>query len=234
MAKTSVVDSTLNFSYFWTNSDETLIPVLHGRHLVGGLSYNKNGYTASVEAYHKITDGITRFFNGTQFLSRGFYEGEGRSYGIDLFLKKEYKKHMAWISYSYSKADEHFPFYIRDYYLPAPHQQTHELKLAGIINLNSFYLSANYVYGSGFERYDVETEEGTWLNQEYKRFDAAVVHKFKPGKVKAEAGISVLNVFDNDNIKYSNLRRATVDEISLDIYAEAVPFTPALFLMMKF
>ena len=235
MAKTSVVDSTLNFSYFWINSDNKSIPVLHGRHLVSGLSYNKNGFTISVEAYHKTTDGINRFFNGTKLLSRGFYVGEGRSYGLDIFLKKEYKKHMGWISYSYGKAEEHFPFFIREYYRPAPHQQTHELKLAGIVNLNSFYFSANYVYGSGFERFNFETEDGTLLSREYKRLDAAVVYKFKPGKVNAEAGISVLNVFDNDNIKYANLRRTTVDEINLvDIYAEAVPFTPTLFLMIKF
>ena len=235
MAKTSVVDSLYNFTYFWTNSNNESIPVLQARHLVGGLSYNKNGFTASFEGYHKKTNGLTRFFNGTRFISRGFYEGEGRSYGLDVYLKKEYKKHMGWISYSWSKADEHFPFFVRNYWNPAPHQQTHELKAAAIVNLNRFYVSANYVYGSGFERFEFETTDGNWLNREYKRLDAAVVYKFRPGKIKAEAGISVLNVFDADNIKYSNLRRASVDEINLvGIYAEAVPFTPAVFLMLKF
>ena len=39
---------------------------------------------------------------------------------------------------------------------------------------------------------------------------------------------------DYDNLKYSNLRRTTVDEISLvGIYADAVPFTPALFLNIE-
>ena len=88
MAKTSLVDSIFNYSYFWTNSDNESIPVLSGRHLVGGLSYTKNGFIFSAEAYHKTTSGITRFFNGTQILSRGFYQGEGRSYGLDFFLKK--------------------------------------------------------------------------------------------------------------------------------------------------
>ena len=235
MAKTSVVDSLFNFTYFWTNSDGESIPVLHGRHLVGGLSYNKNGFNFSLEGYHKKTSGLTRFFNGTRFISRGFYEGEGRSYGLDVYLKKEYKKHMAWVSYSWSKTEEHFPFFVRNYWNPAPHQQTHEMKAAAIINLNRFYVSSNYVYGSGFERFNIDTENGTLLNREYSRLDAAVVYKFRPGKVKAEAGISVLNVFDTDNIKYSNLRRASVDDINLvGIYAEAVPFTPAVFLMLKF
>jgi hypothetical protein len=167
-------------------------------------------------------------------LERGFYEGNAKSYGLDLYIKKEYKKHMAWVSYTLSKTEEHFPFYVKDYYKLAPHHQTHELKLAAIFNLKSFYFSANYVYGSGFERYNFETEDGTELNQDYKRLDAALVYRFRPGKVKAEVGVSILNVLDADNIKYSNLRRATVDEISLvSIYAEAVPFTPALFFKIE-
>ena len=52
--------------------------------------------------------------------------------------------------------------------------------------------------------------------------------------VWSEVGISVLNVLNTNNIKYSNLRRATVDEINLvGIYAEAVPFTPAVFLKIE-
>lgn len=234
IAKTSVVDSAYNFAYFWTNADEENIPVLNAQHFVGGLSYNKNGFTFSSEGYYKTTEGITRFFNGNRSLERGFYEGNARSYGLDFYLKKEYKRHLAWISYTLSKTEEHFPFYIKEYYKLAPHHQTHELKLAAIVNLNSFYISANYVYGSGFERYNFETEDGLKLNQDYKRLDASVVYKLRPGKVKAEIGLSVLNVLDTDNIKYSNLRRATVDEVSLvGIYAEAIPFTPAVFLKVE-
>ncbi len=233
MFKTSVVDSLQNFSYFWTNSNGQNIPVLHGRHLVGGFSYNKNGFTFNIEGYHKTTTGITRFFNGSQ--PGGFYTGKARSFGVDVFLKKEYKRHMGWISYSYNKTDEHFPFFVRNYWNPAPQQLTHELKMAAIVNLRAFYVSANYVYGSGFEFFNLATADGTALAQPYKRMDAAVVYRFRPGKVNAEAGISILNVFDCENLKYSNLRRESVDEINLvDIYTEAVPFTPALFFMLKF
>lgn len=234
MAKTSLVDSALNYSYFWTNANGEEIPVLSAQHFVGGLSFNKNGFTASAEGYYKTTDGITRWFNGNRLLDRGFYKGDARSYGLDLYLKKEYKRHVAWVSYTLSQTEEHFPFYVRDIYKPAPHHQKHEVKFAGIINLKSFYLSANYVYGSGFERFNVETDDGTMLNQDYKRLDAALVYRFRPGRIKAEAGLSVLNVLDTENIKYSNLRRATVDDVSLvGIYAEAVPFTPTLFLKIE-
>ncbi len=235
MSKTSIVDSLLNFAYFWTNSDGENIPVLHAQHLVGGLSYFKNGFCVSAEVYHKITDGLTRFYNGSKRFPQGFFTGDARTDGMDIFIRKEYKRHVAWISYTLSQTKEHYPFYGPGVYKPAPQNQTHEIKAAGIFNIKSFYLSADYVYGSGFERYDFENNENVYLGKAYNRLDAALVYKFRPGKVKAELGLSVLNVLNTDNIKYSNLRNATVDDISLvGIYVDAVPFTPALFLKIKF
>lgn len=234
-SKTSIVDSSFNYAWFWTNSDEDRISVLHAQHLVGGLSYNKNGFTYSAEVFHKTTKGLTRFYNGSKRFPQGFFTGDARASGLDIFIKKEYKKHMAWISYTLSNTKEHYPFYGANVYRPAPQNQTHELKVAGIFNLKSVYLSANYVYGSGFERFDFERNEKLNLSKEYNRVDAAVVYKFRPGKVKAELGLSVLNVLNTDNIKYSGLRNTTVDDISLvGIYVDAVPFTPAVFFNVEF
>lgn len=234
MSKTIIVDSTLNLAKVWINANGDNIAVLDSEHLVGGVSVNKGGFSFNGEVYYKTTDGITRYFRGNNRVEEGFYKGNARTYGIDLYFKQEYKRHMAWVSYTYSNSEEHFPYYIREPYRPSPHHQKHEVKVAGIANYKSFYLSANYIYGSGFERYNIETEEGLELDQPYKRLDASLVYKFKPGKVKAEAGISVLNVFDTENIKFSNLSVNTVDDISLvGVYSNAVPFTPAVFLKIE-
>jgi hypothetical protein len=235
MSKTSIVDSSFNYSFFWVNSDVVNIPVLNAQHWVGGISYNKNGLTLSAEVYHKTTSGLTRFYNGSKRFAKGFYIGDAIGTGLDVFIKKEYKQHMAWISYTLSETKEHFPFYAINEYKPAPHHQKHEVKFAGVVNIKSFWLSADYVYGSGFERYNFETREGLELDKSYNRLDASLVYRFRPGKVKSELGLSVLNVFDTDNIKYSNLRSSTIDDISLvSIYADAVPFTPALFFKIEF
>lgn len=76
MSKTSIVDSSFNYTYFWTNSDEVNIPVLHAKHWVGGISYFKNGLTLSAEAYFKPTSGITRFYNVSNRFKKGFYTGD--------------------------------------------------------------------------------------------------------------------------------------------------------------
>ena len=233
-AKTTIIDSALNFTTFWVNADDKDFPVLSAEHYVAGVSYNNKGWTFSGETYYKTTDGLTRYFDGNKTYDAGFYRGNARSYGLDLFLKKEYKRQLAWISYTLSQTEEHFPIYVKEYYQPAPQDQKHEVKVAAIFNYKSFYFSANYVYGSGFERFNIETENGVNLDQPYNRVDASLVYKFRPGKVKAETGISVLNVFNTDNIKYSNLRLTTTDDLSLvGIYADAVPFTPTLFLKIE-
>lgn len=50
-----------------------------------------------------------------------------------------------------------------------------------------------------------------------------------------EAGLSVLNIFNRENIKYSNLIRIPESQSStISIHAEAVPFTPTLYSNLSF
>ena len=150
--KTAVVDSTINYSYFWTAANNQNIPVLTSQHWVGGLSYDNNNLTINVEGYLKNTEGMTWFVSGTDLIERGYYTGRGRSYGIDFFVKKSFKDNLVWLAYTLSKSEEQFSFFQKPVYRPALHDQRHELKLAGILNIKSFYFSTNYVFGSGFER----------------------------------------------------------------------------------
>jgi len=234
IAKTAIVDSVANYAYFWTAANNGNIPVLRSRHLVGGLTYDNNNFTVSIEGYHKTVDGLTRYVSGTKRIRKGYYSGDGRSYGIDVFIKKSFKENMAWLAYSLSRSEERFPFNRGRGYRPALHDQRHELKLAGILNIKSFYISANYVFGSGFERATATLDNVSADLPVYSRFDAAVVYRFAPKKFNMEAGVSVLNVFNHENIKYSNLKRVqTRDRSFVDVYSEAVPFSPMLFLKIK-
>ena len=50
-----------------------------------------------------------------------------------------------------------------------------------------------------------------------------------------EAGISVLNIFNRENIKYANLVKIPDGAFStLSVHAEAVPFTPTIYLNVAF
>jgi len=71
--------------------------------------------------------------------------------------------------------------------------------------------------------------------QPYSRLDAALIFKISKRKIHLDAGVSVLNVLNRENIRYANYTRIPTDETtSISLYAEAVPFTPTLFLNIYF
>lgn len=231
LSKVSFVDENGNYNWHWVNSDGNSNPVLASTHRVGGISYNENDFIFSAEGYYKTTSGITRYFSQSDNIGEGFYSGKSRSYGIDLYLKKEYKKNVAWISYTLGKTEENLSFDEPGFYRPAPNDQRHEFKVAGIYNLKSFYFSASYVYGSGFEILKNYSTDNSIPS--YSRLDAGLVYKFSRRKIFGNIGISVLNVLNHQNIRYDNLKRVeTGTDDFANIYSGAIPFSPTLFLKL--
>ena len=235
VAKSSVVDNYNNYRYMWVVADGETYPVLKAYHWVGGLAFDFNTTNISLEPYYKATEGLTRYINHRFWGYETIYQGKGRSYGVDFYLKQEINKHTAWVSYTLSKTEEHFDFFPDEDYRVAPHDQRHELKLAAMIDLDPVYFSANYVYGSGFPIYISGTNPAEYERTAYNRFDAALVYKFSAKWVFGEAGLSVLNVFNTENVLYSNLERVPTDQTaSIEIYSQSVPFTPTLYLKLGF
>lgn len=230
ITKTSVLDNQGNFRYLWAICDNRDIPVLTGIHNVLGVSFFKNNWTFSMESYYKLTYGLSRFVRYRNIIAPGIYHGKSRSYGMDLMLKKEYKGNSAWIAYSLSKTEEHFDYFPDNKYRRAPQDQRQEIKLAVLINLNPFYVSANYVYGTGFP-ITYYQQQRLQPDYPYSRLDGAVSYRFLNKKVKAEAGISILNILNHENIKFANFERIPINQTAgINIYAQAIPFTPTLYL----
>jgi hypothetical protein len=233
IALSSVVDELGNFSYIWTVCDEETVPVLNAMHWVAGISYIKNDLTVSLESYYKTTTGLTRFVRNKYYNVEGIFEGEARSVGVDVMIKKDYKGHSGWIAYSLSRTEELFEYFLEQDYRRSPQDQRHELKAALLLNFDPFYFSADYVYGSGFPApaYLVLQREEDLT---YSRLDVAVIYKFLDHKLKGEVGLSVLNVTNSKNIKYENFERIPSDlKNSISLYAEAIPITPALYLKLS-
>ena len=235
ISKSSVVDEQGNYRYIWTTCDNIDVPVLRAVHWVIGSSYYHNDLTFSVEAYYKRTDGLTRFVKKSQRLNDLKYKGEGRSLGIDFFVKKDFGGHSAWVSYTLSKTEERFNYFVINKFRQAPQDQRHELKAAAIFNFRPFSFSANYVFGSGFPLNNGTILKPVFIEPDYNRIDIAANYQFKIGKVAGETGISVLNLFNSKNIRYSNFERVPTDQsTSLNIYSEAVPFSPRLSLRVLY
>jgi hypothetical protein len=249
LVKSSVIDEYGNFNYNWIITDNEKIPVLNSNHFVGGISYGKNDFFFSLDGFYKTTLGLTRYFrfyhnqgqnSGSgqqgliQYYDDGIFEGDAYSYGIDFYSKYNFNGHTFWLSYSWSKSLEHFRYMKTDDYLFAPQDQRHEIKLASIFNFDPVYLSANYVYGSGF----LETPYAQFISDTripYSRLDISGTYRLKTKYFDSEFGVSILNVLDTQNQKISNFEKIPFTETSsASIYFEAVPFTPTLFLKIRF
>lgn len=234
ISETSITDDLGNYRYFWALCDDEEVPVLHAQHLVGGISFSSQGLTLGLETFYKHTEGITRYISMQRAEIEAVYQGQARAYGMDLLIKKYIGRHEAWASYSLSKTEEFFPYFPIDAYAYAPQDQRHEIKGALLIHLKPFFLSANYVYGSGFpERPSFFQEEEE--RYPYSRLDAAFMYRHSVKSYHFEAGISVLNILNTENIKQSNfIRIPGAQSGSISIHAEAVPFTPTIYLNMSF
>ncbi|HCY39929.1 MAG TPA: hypothetical protein DHV48_00980 [Prolixibacteraceae bacterium] len=240
--KLANVDRNQNYTYLWVTGNEN-IPVLNATHWVGELNYFKNDLTLNVQAYYKPTRNLTervfeqRVVKGNPTGGYFSYFGDAKTYGIDLYAKKDFGKHSVWASYTLSKALERFaPENVAlPAYSLAPQHQLHEFKAAGLFNIHKFYFSADYVYGSGMQILrDVFKAETS--NVSYKRVDAAVTYKFTPKRFSGELGLSVLNVFGTQNLRYANIKnfQLTKELGDFRVYSSSVPFTPVLFLKVVF
>jgi hypothetical protein len=243
MYKIANVDKDQNYSYLWITSNKN-IPVINAQHLAGGINYFKNDLTINVETYYRLTRNLTqRVFEprfNHEFRSDGYfpYFGDAKTYGIDFYAKKDFRKHSFWASYTLSQALERFA--PKNATLPAyrlaPQHQQHEFKVAALFNIRKFYLSANYVYGSGLEVLRQIYKNEVNNNVSYNRVDAAVTYRFTPKRFTGELGFSVMNLFDTQNLKYSNFKniQLTPELGDIRIYSNAVPFTPTVFLKIVF
>jgi len=233
IAKSSVLDDEGNYRYVWAVADNLDVPVLRSVHRVMGITFFKNNFTFNTQAYYKTIEGLTRFVRYKNLIPPNIYHGTGRSYGLDIMIKKEYKGSSAWLAYSLSRTEEIFDYFLKKTYHRAPQDQRHELKAALLINLNPLFVSANYVYGSGFPA-NISTEGHSQADVTYSRIDVSVAYRFLNKKVKGEAGLSLMNVLNRHNIKFSNFERIPLDQSnSINIFAEAMPRTPSLYLNIK-
>lgn len=232
MVLNPVIDLAGNFHYKWTISDGNPIPVVTSDHLVAGISWSDSGLEISAETYLKSTDGLSRALNFGR--GRWVFTGNGRGRGMDLFIRKDIRGSTVWASLSVGRTEEHFSYFAENEYRRAPHDQLLELKLAGVLNLNPFHFSGSYVHGSGFSL-TAAPQSSAPRETPYDRLDLSAVYRFERKTYLFEAGLSLLNVFNTENIKYSNFTVIPVaGSDPFSIHAEAVPRMLTLFINFIF
>lgn len=114
-----------------------------------------NMFEFSAEAYYKWLQNQIDYKNNAQLLANQNVEsqllyGVGRSYGIELYLKKNYGRVTGWLGYTLSRVENRFDGVNNGRYFPARQDRTHDVSAVGIFKWTKrLTLSASFVYGTG-------------------------------------------------------------------------------------
>jgi len=211
-----------------------------------------NEWEASSEVYYKISNKEIDYVNGAMTILNKNLEGEllygtGKSYGLELYLKKNSGKLNGWLSYTLSKSLRKIPGINNDTWYPSKYDRTHNLALVGVYDYSTRWnFSANFIYQSGvtttfpdsrfnFQGLIVPYNSGNNRNNyrlpSYNRLDisATLNNRQKPGKKFHSSWVfSLYNVYRRKNAYSIYFRQdpndpAQTQAVRLSILGTAVP-----------
>ncbi len=153
----SVPNSTASLPTDILLSSNNLIKPQNSNQVALGLfkNFKDNSIEASVEAYYKTMDNQVLFREGTQIVASSNLDstlafGKGKSYGIELFIKKNFGRFTGWASYTLSKTTQQFAELNRGLAFPASFDRRHNFSLVGTYELSKHWtVSADFVYYTG-------------------------------------------------------------------------------------
>ncbi|MEO7292140.1 MAG: TonB-dependent receptor [Ginsengibacter sp.] len=118
-------------------------------------NFKDNSIEASAEVYYKTMNNQVLFKEGSQIVLSTNLDsiltfGKGKSYGLELFVKKNFGKLSGWLSYTLSKTTQIFPELNNGREFPASFDRRHNFSLAGSYELNKRWtLSSDVVFYTG-------------------------------------------------------------------------------------
>lgn len=182
-------------------------------------NFGDNNYEFSAELYYKWMQNQIEYRSGTDLRGNSNVEadllyGDGRAYGIELFLKKRFGKFNGWIGYTWSRTQRQFDAINEGKWFYAKQDRTHDLSLVGIYKAGSRWtFSSVFVYNTGNAvtypsgKYQINgrtafyyTEKNGYRTPAYHRLDLSATLEGKPGKkVQSSWSFGIYNAYNRHN-----------------------------------
>ncbi|MXV50808.1 TonB-dependent receptor plug domain-containing protein [Pedobacter sp. HMF7647] len=114
-----------------------------------------NAWEFSVETYYKWLQNQIDYRDGAQLIANADVEsqllyGKGRSYGLELYAKKNAGKLVGWISYTLARTERKFDKINNGNYFPARYDRLHDLSVTGVYNLSKRWnFAGSFIYSTG-------------------------------------------------------------------------------------
>lgn len=204
----------------WIPSSNNIKPEVSDIVSIGWFkNFKKNKYEFSAETYYKISQNQIDYRDGANTLANDLLEGEllfgdGRAYGLELYLKKVSGKFTGWVSYTLSKAERQIDGINNNEWYNARQDRTHDLSLVGIYDITKkLSVSATFVFYTGNAitlpsgKYYVDnqvqwlyTERNGGRMPEYHRLDVGVTwNRKQTEKYESSWNFSIFNAYGREN-----------------------------------
>jgi CarboxypepD_reg-like domain/TonB-dependent Receptor Plug Domain len=227
----------------WVPSSTNVKPVTVNQYSAGYYrNFLDNNLEFSVEAYYKAMQDVTDYEDGTNVffnedIEASIASGTGRSYGLEVYLKKKYGRLTGWVSYTLARTEILIPE-ISSHWYPAPYDKTHDVALVMSYDFTKrLSLSGSWIYYTGnavtfpsgkyeFDGYlaSYYTERNGYRMPDYHRLDlnlhlAGKEHK----RFKSSWDFSVYNAYNRYNAYLIGFRESenlpgTTEAVKLSLF----------------
>jgi hypothetical protein len=140
----------------WVPATDRLQPQTSHQVAAGIARTFRREYEISVEGYYKTMDNVLEYKEGASFLNPDnpwedkVLQGDGRSYGLELFVQKKTGSVTGWIGYTLSWTDRLFEELNNGERFPYKYDRRHDFSIAVIKRLSKkVELSGTWVFGTG-------------------------------------------------------------------------------------
>lgn len=207
----------------WTPSTRNIKPEI-AHQVAGGYFKNLKDNTIEIsgEIYYKTMSNQIDYVNGANLLLNDDLEaellyGKGRSYGLELFVRKSVGKLNGWVSYTLSKTERQIDGLNRNQWYAAKYDRRHILSVVAIYEATKRWsFSANFSLSSGIAitfpnaRYEFggliiphnsNDVRNNYRVPAYHRLDiSATWDRSKPNRKWAGSWVfSIYNLYSRDN-----------------------------------
>ncbi len=232
----------------WALSDGDQIPLLESDQVTFGVQYQKNNWIVDVDLYKRNIDGLTTLTTGFESFIQEIYVGKATTLGLDVLIKKNWKNYHTWLSYTTGTSKFRFDNFNDDKEFNGNFDVSHSFYWSNNFTFKKITLSTGFTYRVGIPFSSTSGQNPNFgivrngINDSrlpnYHRFDVSATYDFNLGKnIKAKIGLSLLNVFDRQNIlrrEYEN-KRTTDNRIVLTKNdTKSQGFTPNFFFRISF
>ncbi len=244
--KESVISDLSLENQVWTLANNTVFPIIKSHQFTLGSSFSKKKWYLDIEGYYKQIEGITTLTAGfINPIDNTYHTGQSMIFGVDVFVKKNFKNYKTWISYSYINTKNRFEDINNNESFPGNWNIEHTIKWSQFYKLNNFQFSLGWIWHTGkaftnISRVDESGEiiilEFDKINSDnlpvYHRLDFSAIYDFKiknTSKIKYRIGASLLNLYNRKNVlnrEYRTTNTLNNELINSDIFSLGI--TPNL------